>query len=156
MHTLSRAGSSLQFLCFVTSAYPASPGMREVERLKLEMDRRHAEGLRREAALQRSREELASTFAQFQRDAASELARVRDEEQAKQKRLEGEKNRLQARPVGLSCVHSVGRFCLFLRSSWLLAVLLRRHTVRANSFGNWIAGETLRVNSARKEREERR
>ena len=53
---------------------------RDGERLKLEMERRHTEQLRREAALTQSRDELASSAQQQERDAAAQLARVRDEE----------------------------------------------------------------------------
>ena len=68
---------------------------RDAERLKLEMERRHTEHLRREALLQTSRDEIASAAQEAQRDAVLALARVRDEDALRGRKLEAERNRLQ-------------------------------------------------------------
>ena len=54
--------------------------LREVSNLKMEMERRQAEALRREALLQKSRDELASSAAANERESAAALASARDEE----------------------------------------------------------------------------
>ena len=62
--------------------------------LKLELERRQAEALRREAILQKSRDELGSSAAANEREAAAALASARDEEAGRVKRLEAERSRL--------------------------------------------------------------
>ena len=73
----------------------SSEEAREAERLKLEMERRHTEHLRREALLQASRDEISASAQEAQRDAVLALARVRDEEALRGRKLEAERTRLQ-------------------------------------------------------------
>jgi len=67
---------------------------RYVASMRAEVDRRHADALRREATLQKSRDELAQAAAASEREASAALASARDEEAARVKRLEAEKARL--------------------------------------------------------------
>jgi chromosome segregation ATPase len=62
---------------------------RHLAAMRIELDRRSAEALRREATLQKSRDELAAHAAQSERAAAA-----RDDESARFKRLEAERARL--------------------------------------------------------------
>lgn len=68
---------------------------REVEKLRLEMERRHAEAGRREEILARARDEAGSRAATAQREASLELTRARDEAAARIRRLEAERADLQ-------------------------------------------------------------
>ena len=72
----------------------ASELHRQLAAMRIELDRRHAEALRREATLQKSRDELAAHAAQSERAAAAALAAARDDESARFKRLEAERARL--------------------------------------------------------------
>ena len=67
---------------------------REISALKMELERRQAESLRREALLQKSRDELASNMAAAEREASAALAAARDDESSKLRRLEAERARL--------------------------------------------------------------
>ena len=73
--------------------------VREADRLRVEMDRRAMEALRRETMLQRSRDELASTAAASEREAAMAMQSARDDEAARVKRLESERSKLQEQLV---------------------------------------------------------
>lgn len=76
-----------------------SEAQREIAQLKVEMDRRQTEGVRREGLLQRSRDELASAAAQQEREASMQLAAARDDEAARVRRLEAERTRLNEQLV---------------------------------------------------------
>lgn len=67
---------------------------REVDKLKIEMERRHTESLRRETMLQRARDEAAAAAAKQERESTTALARCREEEGMRVKRLESERIRL--------------------------------------------------------------
>jgi hypothetical protein len=62
----------------------------ELGRLRLEMERRQNEAGRREAALLRSRDELATALVGAQSDAAEALARARDEASERVRRVEAD------------------------------------------------------------------
>lgn len=79
---------------------------RELNSLKLEMERRQTEGVRREALLQKSRDELASTAAQAEREASAQLANARDEEAARVRRLEAERTRLNEQLAQQQSTHA--------------------------------------------------
>ena len=79
-------------------------GTRELDKLKLEMERRHAESLRREGVLQRSREEISAQLAHAQRASAADVARVRDEEGQRARKAEAECARLREE---LAAAHSL-------------------------------------------------
>jgi len=68
---------------------------REVEKLRLEIERRQAEAGRREEALQRTQNELGSSMLAAQREASLELTRARDEAAVRLRRLEADKAALQ-------------------------------------------------------------
>ena len=83
------------------SAVRLSEVQRELSQLKLEMERRQTEAVRREGLLQKSRDELASTAAQSEREASSLIASARDEEASRVRRLESERQRLNEQLVSL-------------------------------------------------------
>ena len=67
---------------------------RELAGLRMDMERRQTEGVRREALLQKSRDELANAAAANEREAQAQVASMRDDEAARVRRLEGERTRL--------------------------------------------------------------
>ena len=77
------------------NASRAADVSRELEKLKLEMERRHAEAGRREEVLQRSRDEVSVQLMNAQREASLELTRARDDAATRIRRLEAERADLQ-------------------------------------------------------------
>ena len=65
-----------------TPSFVAPPrgDRRETDKLRIEMERRHSESLRRETMMQRARDEVAAAAAKQEREAATLLARTRDED----------------------------------------------------------------------------
>lgn len=78
----------------VSAAARVSEVQREIDKLRVEMERRHSDSLRRETTLQRARDEVAAAGAKAERESAALLARCREEEGMRTKRAEGERARL--------------------------------------------------------------